>query len=192
MEVAYRPLLLRLLANQFIGASTADQRALLATRQADLLDQLVRDYLAGASEDKETGNVARAAALLDLATRDASGSTLTATFEALEEPARLAELLAATAFDMNRVADMLEPIATIAWASAPDQPVAAVAALYLAIAAAIHGDQDWAAQMAGQALALDPSGVPAWIARLAQLGPVQPSVLPLSTVLIEGQHDGGD
>ena len=61
--------------------------------------------------------------------------------------------------------------------------------LYLAVAAAIACDHDRAIEVVRQALTWDPGSSSVWIARLAGLGAVQPSVLPLIAVLAEADGD---
>jgi tetratricopeptide (TPR) repeat protein len=190
VDAAYRPLLLRLLADQFSMASPAGQRELLTERRPDLLDDLVRHHLDSRARADETAEVTRAAALLDIAAHDADGSILTATFDALDHPSDFPGLLDQAARDTESVATALQPLATIALTAATTEPEAAVAGLYLAVAAAVAGDQDRATEFIGQALAWDPGSASTWIARLAQLGAAQPSVLPLITVLAEASHDG--
>ena len=56
----------------------------------------------------------RAGALLEIAGQDTADSILTATFDALDDPARFPELLDATARNTDRVATLLQPLATIA------------------------------------------------------------------------------
>ena len=73
--------------------------------------------------------------------------------------------------------------------AATTEPEAALAAFYLAIAAIIIGEQDYASELISRALAWDPASASTWISRLAQLGAVQPAVLPLITVLAEARRD---
>jgi tetratricopeptide (TPR) repeat protein len=190
VDAAYRPLFLGLLADRFSAASPAEQRELLAERRSELLDDLIRQSLDSRAGADESGEVTRAAALLDIASQDTGGGVLTATFDALDHSSGFPDLLDATARDTESVATVLQPLATIALTAATAEPEAAVAALYLAIAAAVAGDQDRATELVSQALAWDPGSASAWIVRLAQLGAVQPAVLPLITVLAEAGHDG--
>ena len=83
----------------------------------------------------------------------------------------------------------MEPLATIAVTAATQEGEAGVAGLYLAVAAAIGGEQDRAIEVVRQALTWDPGSSSAWIARLAGLGAAQPSVLPLIAVLAEAGDD---
>jgi hypothetical protein len=142
VDAAYRPLFLRLLADRFSGASPAGQRELLTERRPDLLDDLVRHHLDSRAGTDETGAVTRAAAVLDIAAHDADGSILTATFDVLDHPSGFPELLDQAARDTESVATVLQPLATIALTAATTQPEAAVAVLYLAVAAAVADDQD--------------------------------------------------
>jgi uncharacterized protein HemY len=87
------------------------------------------------------------------------------------------------------VATLLQPLATIAVTAATHEGETAIAGLYLAVAAAIAGDQDRAIEVVRQALTWDPGSCSAWIARLAGLGAAQPSVLPLIAVLAEAGDD---
>ena len=88
VDGAYRPLFLLLLADRFVAVSPAEQRELLKARSPELLDDLVRDHLDRRAEADETGEVTRAGALLEIAGRDTADSILTATFDALDDPAR--------------------------------------------------------------------------------------------------------
>jgi tetratricopeptide (TPR) repeat protein len=189
VDGAYRPPLLLLLANRFAAASPAEQRELLSARSPELLDDLVRDHLIDRAEADETGEVTRADALLQIAGQGAADSILPATFDALDDPARFPELLDATARNTDQVATLLEPLATIAVTAATQEGEAGVAGLYLAVAAAIGGEQDRAIEVVRQALTWDPGSSSAWIARLAGLGAAQPSVLPLIAVLAEAGDD---
>lgn len=163
---------------------------MLTDRRSELLDDLVRQHLSSRAEAGRTGEVTRAAALLNIAAQDAGDSIVTMVFEAIGDPADFLEPLDATAHDTTRALTLLEPLATIALTAATTEPKAAVAVLYLAISAAVTGDQVRATELVSRALTWDPSSVSAWIAQLARLGAVQPSVLALITVLAEARHDG--
>ncbi|MBV9312990.1 MAG: hypothetical protein JO100_04460 [Pseudonocardia sp.] len=183
--------MLLLLADQFAAADPAAQRDLLTQRRAELLDDLVRQRLDSRARLDETGEVTRAAALLDIATHDPDGALTAATFDALDDPSGFPALLDATAQDIHLAATLLAPLATITLTAATSEPQAAVAMLYLAIAAALTGDQQAATERISQALEYDGGRASVWISRLARLGAVRPSVLPLITVLVEAGHDGG-
>ncbi|MGI9003262.1 MAG: hypothetical protein ACR2GH_16660, partial [Pseudonocardia sp.] len=190
VDAAYQPMFLILLAEQFAGADPAEQRELLTTYRAELLDDLVRSHLDQRAEADQTGRVRQATALLRIAAHEASDPILTATFDALDEPSHFPGLLDTAARDTDRAADLLEPLATVALTAATSGPEAALAGLYLAVAAALTGDQDRAADIIGQALSWDPGSASGWVAQLARLGTTQPSVLPLIAVLAETGDDG--
>jgi len=93
VDAAYRPVFLILLADQFADADPAEQRGLLTTRRAELLDDLVRDYLNECGEADETGEVTRATALLEIAAHDSGDPILANTFIALDDPSHFSDLL---------------------------------------------------------------------------------------------------
>jgi tetratricopeptide (TPR) repeat protein len=181
VQAAYRPLLLRGLAAQFLQGAPDEQRTLLAERRVDLLDDLVREHLSASAEDDRTGAGERALALLDLADDPA----LSEAFAALDDPSRFPDLLAAIAHqpDLRR----LRPLAGIALSVATTGAEAATAALYFAVAA---DDPKDAADAIRQARTWHPDGVNGWIALLADLGRTHPAVLPLIPELLKEPDDG--
>ena len=116
---------------------------------------------------------------------------MAAAFDALEDPARFPELLDTT---RPRTESTAEPGGAARRRSpSPPRPPptqAAIAGLYLAVAAAIAGEQEQAIQIIAQAFAWDPTNRSTWIVRLTGLAATQPSVLPLIAALATGSDDG--
>jgi hypothetical protein len=176
VEAAYRPLLLRVLAHEFIAADTGEQRQLLSQRRDDLLDDIVAselDRLAAADDQQVAVAAVAAGALVELARIDQHEPALAA----LESEAGFTPLLR----DLARTPDStpLAPTATLALVHASNATNAATARLYLAIAAATTDDLVVAGEQLDQAIASDPNQLPDWIAELAALGAQQPQVLAL-------------
>jgi hypothetical protein len=178
-EDAYRPMLLTILAHEFADADPHRQRALLADRRDDLLTGMVADALNRlASKEHERAVAAlRAAALLTLArTGDAKP-----VFEALTEPGQFPHLLHTLATGPD--ADGLGPTAAVAYTAATSIAEEAAALFYLAVAWAVHDDQEQAGDLVMQARAADPAQVPGWINELAEIGQYHPGVLQLIPAL---------
>jgi hypothetical protein len=184
VDAAYRPVILLLLANRFTRASPAEQRQLLSARRPELLDEVVRDFLADRAEADENTKVTRAVALLEIARRDVDNSTLQAGFRALENPAAFAGLLHAIATG-QRAGDLLQPLAQIALTAASTLKEAAQAELYLAVAVAIAGDIAGGTDVLAHAVGLDSSRRSEWIGRLADVGAGHPAVFQLIEAMIE-------
>ncbi|HEX5493519.1 MAG TPA: hypothetical protein VFX70_02960 [Mycobacteriales bacterium] len=177
VEVAYRPLLLTILAREFVRADPAGQRALLAERRDDLFSDTVTATLRRLARDDNTGAVPRAVVLLDLARLGEHEPV----FDALAEPARFRGLLAGLAARPNPAA--LHPAALVAYTAATTPAEGATAGFYLAVAAAIRGDQQQAGTLLAEARKMDPERSAAWIGTLADLGQIHPEVLPLIPAL---------
>jgi hypothetical protein len=177
-EAAYRPLLLRILAREFAVAGPAGQRALLATRRDDLLDETVTGALDDLAGQDGTGAAAvRARALLDLARTGDAEPVL----DALAEPARFPGLLQALAARDDAAA--LAPVAVVAYTAAATDASAATAIFYLAVGTAFAGDQGQARDLITQARDLDPGQATGWVNQLADIGQHHPAVLPLIAAL---------
>ena len=166
VHAAYRPLVLSILAVEFIRADPRQQRALLAERQDDLLTDIVAAVFDELVE-QEGGHeeaASRAAALLDLAsTGDAE-----AVFEALTDRGQFPGLLHELATRPD--AGSLTPAAVVAYSAATAVTEAATALFYLAVAMAEGGNAGQASDLIRQARAADPAQVPAWINKLAEIG----------------------
>lgn len=174
VEATYRPLLLTILAHQFIAGDTQTQRALLAERRAELLDKVMAAVIAtAAAENPEDPRPHRAQALLALTALNEDANAL----DALEEPTRFPALLATLA--AHPVPDALAPAAAIAYTAASTPAQAAEAYFFMAVAAAIADEGKRASRLLAQARTLDETQSPAWIARLADLGKQHQAVLPL-------------
>ena len=172
---AYRPLELRILASRFTEAGPDDQRHLLADHGEDLREIIVDDYLTERASDDPRAVVAHC--LITLSRAGDHNRVL----DALAEPGSIADLLASMA--QAHDTSPLTPAATIALNAAPTNADAALAAFYLAFAAAVTGDITHAQEGLAAARKLDPDQVPVWINQLASLGGVHPECLALIPTL---------
>ena len=174
VEGAYRPLLLRILAADFIHAEPATQRALLADRREDLLSDLVGSMIDQWSSEDDTGVTPRAAALLWLARLGEHEPAL----DALEHPNRFSGLLHRLAVRPDPAA--LQPTALIAYTAATTPTEGAIAAFYLAVSEQLHDtENEVALATLAEARRLDPARTAAWINDLATIGRTHPAVLSL-------------
>ena len=179
VDAAYRPLLLIILAGEFVSADTGRQRSLLADRRDDLLTGTVADALSKLAkrEDQQAVAAQRATALLDLA----RSGDIEPVFEALTEPGEFPRLLHTLA--MRPDAHSVSPAAIVAYTAAETIAEAATALFYLAVGVAAGADQEQAGDLIRQARAADPAQVPAWINELAEIGQHHHGVLQLIPVL---------
>ena len=186
VEAAYRPLLRRLLAWQFAGASPDEQRELLVGHREELHSDTVADVLDELSSSGNDAAIAAryAAALLTL---DRAGD-VEPVFAAVAEPVRFGPLLRALATGAS--VSSLGPAATVARTTATSPAEAARAEFYLAVSAAVTGDHDQAATLMAQASAIDPGQVRPWIDELAGIGRHHPGALDLIRVLNTRPGDG--
>ncbi|WP_086667189.1 AAA family ATPase [Lentzea kentuckyensis] len=157
VPLAYRPWLLASLADEFVDATPARRRELLATRREELLD---KEVLRNIRDNKPVH------ALLMLADEDIDVVDLV--LDALEDPARVTEILRALAASaspqaLTQAVTALEPHA--------------LAALYKVVARARAGDKRLALPAAGQRLA--------WIHELTYLVPANLKLLTLIRTLAE-------
>ena len=155
IDVAYRPVLLTILAYEFAAAEAAGQRALLAERRGDLLSDTVADALneLAGEEGQRAAAAQRAIALLDLArTGDAEP-----VFEALAEPHMLPQLLHALALRPD--AAPLGPAAIVVYTVAATIAEAGTAMFYVAVAMAAGGELEQAIDLIGQARTADATQV---------------------------------
>lgn len=157
VEHAYRPWLLASLADEFVDATTARRRELLATRREELLDKEVLKHV------RDNRPVQ---ALLLLADEDTD--VLDLVLDAQDDPSLVAEVLRGLAASaspqaLTQAVTALEPHA--------------LAALYKAVARARAGDGRLALPPADQRLA--------WIHELTYLVPANPELLSLIRKLAE-------
>ena len=180
-HVAYRPLLLGVLAMDFARSDVARQRIMLAERGGDLLTDEVRDTLARleSRDATEGADALRASAFVDLARLDAHEGVM----ETLQADGDLGLLMQQLATSDDAAA--LGPTAVVAFTTAADQPRAAVALFYLSVASAIGGGLHSAGNLASQARAAGPDQIHTWLGRCAAIGQVHTSVLPLLAVLTQ-------
>jgi hypothetical protein len=172
VDAAYRPLLLSMLAQEFVGADPGRQRVLLAEHRDDLLTEFVADGL-------EALGAQRAIALLDLA----RNGDAEAVFDAMAEPERFPPLLHALATRADT--GSLGPAAVVAYSVTE----ATDAVFYFAVAAAAGGDRDQAVQLVRQVREAEPGRMPTWINELARIGRHHPEVLSLIPVLTGDAED---
>ncbi|SDP12330.1 AAA family ATPase [Lentzea jiangxiensis] len=157
VELAYRPWLLASLADEFVDATPARRRELLATRRAELLD---KEVLKNVRDNRPVH------ALLLLAGQDAD--VLDRVLDAVQDPARATEVLrelaaSASPQALTQAVTALEPHA--------------LAALYKAVARARAGDERLALPVPDQRLA--------WIRELTHLVPANLALLTLIRKLAE-------
>ncbi|WP_439656505.1 hypothetical protein ACSHWB_29320 [Lentzea sp. HUAS TT2] len=157
VALAYRPWLLASLADEFVDATPARRRELLATRREELLD---KEVVKNVRDNRPVH------ALLLLAAEDAD--VLDLVLDAVEDP--------------SRVVEILRGLATVASPQALTQAVTALephalAALYKAVARARAGDARLALPAADQRLA--------WIHELTYLVPTNLALLSLIRKLAE-------
>ena len=183
VDAAYRPLLLTILAHEFIDADPEAQRSVLASRRDDLLSAPVRDTIESLAEEDDAAEVHRARALLDLAALDEHEAVL----DALTDPSRFPAVLRGLASRPDPAA--LGPAVEVALSVATTPEQAAAALFYGAVSAARANDPGRAAQTLVQARRLDPLQERAWIGVLAEIGQQHPEVLPLITALARPPAD---
>jgi tetratricopeptide (TPR) repeat protein len=184
VDAAYQPLLLTVLAGEFITADLAGQQALLHARRDELRSELLRQMIREARSGPDADPAAvRAACLLTLA----DGGDDDAVFAALTDPDRFPPLLNALSHRANGAA--LAAAATLAIMAAPTDTAQADAAAYLAAATAIDGDADHAHGILDQARRAAPDRVTVWIGWFADIGARHPAVLPLITHLATAPAD---
>jgi tetratricopeptide (TPR) repeat protein len=179
----YRPLLLTVLAGEFVAADPQAQAVLLRQRRDDLMTDTVRAAVARHGDEGDTAEAHRANAVLALAQIGAAEVAL----DALTHPDRFPSLLAAIAEQPDNTA--LDATAFLARSIATTSPTAADADFYIGVAAAITGDLDDATRTLTAARRLDPTQITTWINRLAVLGQRHPTVLDLITVLTSPLDD---
>jgi hypothetical protein len=182
-RTAYRPMLLGLLAQQFVEADPALQHQLLRERRDDLLHDAVLDLVQQRAEgDDATSDDQRALALLRVA-QAASEDLLDQVFAATSQPEQVADLLSARTHQQDTT--LLGEIASLALHAALNENHAANAAFHFAVAAAIDGNTETASVALREARAMEPSLTATWISQLAEYGTIHPAVLSLIPVLTE-------
>jgi hypothetical protein len=179
VDAAYRPILLAILAQEFVQANPERQRALLTASRHDLLTDIVADVLHElAEENGELADAAhRAAALMELA----KSGDAEVVFEALAEPEQFPALLHTLAIRPSPAS--LTAAAVVAATAATSTAEAATALFYFAVGTAIRSNRDQAAALIQQARNLDPAQTPKWINELAEIGQHHPAVLTLIPAL---------
>jgi hypothetical protein len=180
VTAAYRPMLQRILATEFVAASPAIQRELLHQRLADLLDNSVTEVIDQLASDQHAG-ARRAQALLALAAKPDQAELLDQVLTTLDEPTGFSDLLRSTARESARHSDpgSLIAVAQCAISTATSPVAAATAAIYFAIAAGLAGMADAATGWIDRARDWDPNPFTrdSWISILAELGQPQVSSL---------------
>jgi tetratricopeptide (TPR) repeat protein len=186
VAAAYRPLLLSLLAGEFMSADLDDQRILLANRRDDLLSDTVREVIESVARKSDEVTAHRAAALLDLVTAREHEAVL----DALAEPVQLPPLLHDLACGPEPAVLAAAATAGLTFPLTAEQ--AGTVLFYLAVAAVRAGNLDGANEMAGEARRLTPGQEGRWIDLLADIGQHHASVLPLIKVLNQPLPEPGD
>jgi tetratricopeptide (TPR) repeat protein len=178
---AYRPLLLRALASEFVEADPARQRELLVDRRQELLTDDVADQLhelaEHAEEPAERQSAEVAIAVVALAQTDQEAPAM----DALEDPTLFTKLLTGQAAEADP--QILSTTARIAMTTAATRESAADAHFYLAVAAIRSGDQHLAETELAAARSLSPARSIVWITQLAELGRRHTEVLALIPAL---------
>ena len=184
VAAAYRPLLLRSLAERFLGADTDGKRNLLGQRRADLVSVDFGEVLEHLHDDRPGPDTRFALALRTLAVRGDDAAAL----DALHDPDRWPTLLHQTATKIDP--GSLEPLAVCALAAAPDAARQVVAAFYLGVAQAIDSnDGQDGPNLVRQARAVDMSQTPALLALLVDIVAVHRRASTLLPALTDPLHD---
>ncbi|MBI5231027.1 MAG: ATP-binding protein [Coriobacteriales bacterium] len=187
IEAAYWPLLTAGLAAEFTYADVARKRELLRTRLDDLLDTDVQDALTELQWDEDLGPAAsQARAILRLAASN-HGAEALAVVAGDVAPLHTLQSVAIT----ENAVQLLAPYSELVWLlaeSTGDEEVAAVAGLYLSVAAVISGDQEGALYQLDEAQgqALSAATRDTWIQLLVEITRQHPQALELLRHLVAG------
>jgi hypothetical protein len=180
VDAAYRQLVVSELAAELVHADPAQQRQLLASRQAELLDKLVAETIRGWSAEDDTGQAAAALSLLTLAATEPP-AFIDELLDSADNPDRFNDLLQRAA-EAGRVATLAEA-ASYGLAAANSRRVAVSCLLFLAVAAILDHDAAAAARYVTAAHNADPGARDGWIRLVGQIGAHQPEVLKLIPML---------
>lgn len=192
VQAAYQSILRDQAVSEFLTADPTRQRLLLEERAQDLLNEDTRQHVAGLIDaDPDDPQPRRAAALIALADRGLDTPTVRAGLDALEDPARFAELLETIATTAGDVSG-LSAVAELARLAAPTAVDAADALVYEACGTAIDPGSADVEEILRQAISLTPKRRPRWIARLAGIAAVHPEVLTLIRYIAEDLIDAED
>ena len=181
VDAAYRPLLLWILAAEFVRAEPTAQRRLLDTHRADLLHDQVRNAINNWAAENATPEDVRAAAVLTLASGGAKDGLLDAVYAAIEQPDQFPELLRSAATDPRPAAE-LEALAQIAVTYAATDREIATALLYAAVASAENDPEEFRVRLS-HAHRLAPDRREEWTRLLLSLRAARPAVLDLLDAL---------
>jgi tetratricopeptide (TPR) repeat protein len=180
VNAAYRPLVQLELAAEFVRTNPAWQRQLLASRRADLLDELVLETIRGWAAQDESGPAAAASSLLTLAATEPS-TFIDEMLDSIDSPDDFTDLLQRTA-EAGHAARLAEAAAY--GLSAPTSRSGAVSCLFFrAVAAILDQDADTATQYVAAARNADPDARDTWIDLAARIAGHQPEVLKLIPML---------
>jgi tetratricopeptide (TPR) repeat protein len=180
---AYQPLLLTILAWEFARADATQRRQLLEERGDELLDPLVHEALQAAPEE-EWPIVAPALALLTVAMH--AHELLPPVLDAIDAPDAFAAL-----FEQSTTSEVLYAVTIVALSAAVNEPQAATALFWQAIAQIEAGDRDAAVATLTAAFTTDPGQRDQWIALLAARGAQRPAVLALVPILVALNVENG-
>jgi hypothetical protein len=179
VAAAYRDLVQSELANEFADADPARQRQLLATRRAELLDELVMETIRGWAAEDETGQATAALSLLTLAATEPA-SFIDELIDSLDNTDAFPRLLERTA-TTGRSATLAET-AKYGLVAATSHTDATICLFFLAVAAILDHDPDTATEYVAAARNADPDARD-WIDLANQIGDYQPDALRLIPIL---------
>lgn len=178
---AYRPYLLRVLADDFAAATPAMQRELLRERRTDLLDARLIEALTDIEGRGDRLPSERARALIVLASDPAASAVLESTIDALADPTLFPALLQQTARRSDPTP--LAAVAQCALSVMPSREITAEAAFYAAIAAAL-AEEDGVIDALNAARQVSPESRDAWIVEVGEIGLVHRKALYLIRPLL--------
>ena len=187
LDEAYRDLVLTELAHQFVTADPAGQGLLLAEHGDELRSEEVTAILVDLAAGGD-GAAVRALFLPELSAADQEA--LAETLAAMANPDAFPALLTTVSTSAN-AESVLAGVATAALGAARTESESAAALFYLAVAGAITGDEEVAANIRA-ARGLDPAHRDAWLRQLARIGARHPAALALIDALTAEDEDGDD
>ncbi|WP_157647660.1 tetratricopeptide repeat protein [Actinomycetospora chiangmaiensis] len=175
VNAAYRAPLAQELSVALVVSSPAEQlRLLIDVRTEADQHELIGALTAAARQRPDDDRVGTALGLATLASHPGTTDLLEQTVDAIADGTGFDDLLRRTAAG-NHPAPVLGAVALAAACSVDADADAAVIRIYLAVVAL---DEPIRAQLLEEALDIDPQGVTAWTALLADLIPHRPGALP--------------
>jgi hypothetical protein len=180
VTAAYHNVVSSELAAEFAGADPERQRQLLATRRAELLDDMVVEAIRGWAADDESGHAEAAFSMLTLAATEPL-AFIDEMLNAIDNPDEFTNLLQRTAAAGH--AATLAATATYRLSTANTSTAAASCLFFLAVAAILDQDPDTATQYVAAARNADTDARDTWIGLTAEIGAHQPGVWKLIEIL---------